>query len=192
MHEPSTTGPVMCHQERLGYERQACQEEQTKGLLHQTLVAIKPKMNKDPENENDDNDDKEDHKPTAQEKKQAKEVQATSDSDNDGPTKKRSKKESFTLGCEVLFQHIKFDDGEPSYIDTRKLQGEVQEASQIVAELDAIRKSINAPLIHMRIYTIGIEMNLVCTRCISMCKCGWVSYNKIKKRTNYCFQLGQC
>ena len=31
---------------RLGDERQACQEEQTKGLLYQTLVDIKIKMNK--------------------------------------------------------------------------------------------------------------------------------------------------
>ena len=39
-----------------------------------------------------------------------------------------------------LYQHIKFDDGELSYIDTRKLQREVQEAYQRVAELDAIRR----------------------------------------------------
>ena len=91
-------------------------------------------MNKDQGNDNDDDDDDEDCKPTAQEKKQAEEAQATSDSDNDGPTKKRRKKEYFSLGCEVLSQHIKFDDGEPLYIDTRKLQGEVQEAYQRMAE----------------------------------------------------------
>ena len=62
------------------------------------------------------------------------------DSDDDEPMKKERKKESFTLGCEVLCQHIEFDDGEPSYIDTRKLQVEVQEAYQRVAELYAIRR----------------------------------------------------
>ena len=33
-----------------------------------------------------------------------------------------------------------FDSGEPSYIDTRKFCGGVQEAYQQVAELDAIRR----------------------------------------------------
>ena len=87
---------------RLGDERQPYQEEQTKGLLYETLVDIKTKMNKDQDDDSDDDDDKEDCKPTAQEKKQAKEAQDTSDSDNDGPMKKKRKKESFSLGCEVL------------------------------------------------------------------------------------------
>ena len=93
-------------------------------------------MNKDQDN---DNDDEEDCKPT-EEKKQADEAQDTSDMDNDGPTKKRRKKESFSSGFKVLCQYIEFDDGEPSYIDTRKLPGEVQEAYQRVAELDTIRR----------------------------------------------------
>ena len=54
--------------------------------------------------------------------------------------KKKRRKESFSLGCEVLCQHIELDDGEPASIDTRKLQGEVQEAYQRVAELDALRR----------------------------------------------------
>ena len=54
--------------------------------------------------------------------------------------KKKRKKESFSLGCEVLHQqHIKFNDGEPSFMGTRKLQGEVQEAHQRLADLDALR-----------------------------------------------------
>ena len=89
-------------------------------------------MNKDQDNNNDDENNEEDCTPTDQEKKQAKEVQISSNSDDDGATKKRRKKESFTFGCEVLCQHIEFDDGELSYIDTRKLQGEVQEAYQRV------------------------------------------------------------
>ena len=101
------TGP------RLGDERQGCQGEQTKGLLNQTLDDIKTKMNKDKDNDNnDDDDDEENYKPTAQEKKQAKEAKHTSDMGNDGPTKKKRKKESFSLECEVLHQYIKFDDGE--------------------------------------------------------------------------------
>ena len=85
---------------RLGDARQAYQEEQTKGLLYQTLVDIKIKMNKaqgnDNDVDNDDDKDKEDCKPTAQEKKQAKEAQNTSDSDNIGPMKKKRKKEAFS------------------------------------------------------------------------------------------------
>ena len=54
--------------------------------------------------------------------------------------KKKRKKDYFSLGCEVQCQHIKFDDGEPSYIYARKLCGEVQEAYQQVAELEAIRR----------------------------------------------------
>ena len=84
-------------------------------------------MNKDQDNDNDDDNDEGDCKPTAHEKKQAEEAQATSDSNDAGPTKKRRKKESFNLGCEVLCQDIEFDDRESSYIDTRKLQAEVQE-----------------------------------------------------------------
>ena len=96
-----------------------------------TLDDIKIKMNKGQgNNNNDDDDDGEDCKPTAQEKKQAHEAQDASNSDDDGPTKKKRKKESFSLGCEVLHQHIKFDGGEPSYIDTRKLCSEVQAAHQ--------------------------------------------------------------
>ena len=99
------------HEGRLGDETQASEEEQTKGLLSPTLDHIKAKMNRDQGNNSDDDDDKEDSKPTAQEKKQAEEAQDTSDSDDDGPTQKRRKK-SFSLGCEVLHQHIKFDGEE--------------------------------------------------------------------------------
>ena len=105
--------------------------------MNQTSDDINLKMNKDQGNDNEDEDDKEDHKPTAQEKKQAEETQDNSDSDDDGPMKKKRKKESFSLG-KVLCQYIDLDDGEPSYIDTRKLQGEVQEAHQRLAELDAL------------------------------------------------------
>ena len=160
--------------------------------MYQTLVDIKTKININQDNDNDDDNHEEDCKPTAQEKKQAEEAQDTSHSDNDGPMKKKRKTESFSLGCEVLCQHIKFDDGEPYYINTRKLQAEFQEAYQRVAELDAIRREHQCTIDVYEVCTIGIGMNLSYTKCISMHQHDWVSYNKIKKGTNYCFQLGQC
>ena len=90
-------------------------------------------MDKAQGNDNDDNDNEEDCKPTAQEKKQAREVQDaydSDDSDDNGPMKKKQNKESFSLGCEILCQHIKFDGGKPSYINIRKLGSEVQAAHQ--------------------------------------------------------------
>ena len=101
--------------------------------MAQTLVDIKTKMDKAQSNNNYDNDDEEDHKATAQEKKQAEEAQDANDSDDsddDGRMKKKQKKESFSLGCEILCQHIKFDCGRPSYIDITKLVSEVQAAHQ--------------------------------------------------------------
>ena len=122
---------------RLGDERAGSKDEQTKGLLNQTSDDINSEKNKDQDNDNDDKDDADDHKPTAQEKKQPNDVQDISDSDNNEPMKKKRKKESFSLGCEVLCQHIEFNDGEPVYINKQKLQGKVQEAHQRLVELDA-------------------------------------------------------
>ena len=97
-------------------------------------------MDKSQKEDNDDEDDEDDCKPTAQEKKQADNVQDTSDSDNAEPMKMKRKKDSFSLGCEVLHQYIEFDDGEPVYINKQKLQREVQEAHQRLVELDALRR----------------------------------------------------
>ena len=90
-------------------------------------------MNKGQGNNNNDDNDKEDCKPTAKEKKQAEEAQDTSDSDDDGPMKKKRKMESFSLGCEVLCQHIEL------MVESHHTF-EVQPAHQQVAELDAIRR----------------------------------------------------
>ena len=70
-------------------------------------------MEKSQKGENDDEYEEDDCKPTVQEKKQADDVKDISDSDNDEPTKKKRKKDSFSLGCKLLCQHIEFDDGEP-------------------------------------------------------------------------------
>ena len=53
--------------------------------------------------------------------------------------KMKRRKESFRLGCEVLHQHIEFDDGELVYVDKPKLQKGAQEAHQRLVELDAHR-----------------------------------------------------
>ena len=90
-------------------------------------------MNKDQSNENNNKDNEEDHKPTAQEKRHAEETQADSESDDsidDVPMKKKHKKNSFNLGYEILQQHIEFDGDRPTYINTRRLHSEVQEAHQ--------------------------------------------------------------
>ena len=55
-----------------------------------------------------------------------------SDSDEGEPTKKKRRKESFSLCCEVLCQHIEFDDGELVYFDKLKLQREAQETHERV------------------------------------------------------------
>ena len=111
--------------------------------MNQTSDDIKLKMNKDQGNADDEEHDKEDHKPTAQEKKQAEETQDNSDSDDDGPMKKKRKKESFSLGKD-LCQYIDLDDGQPSNIDTRMPQGEVQEAHQRLAEFACLHVSFTA------------------------------------------------
>ena len=108
--------------------------------MNQTPDDIKAKINKDQDNDKDDDDEEEDCNPSAQENKQANEAQDISDLDDDGPTKKKRKNESFSLGCKVLHQYIEFDDGVPAYIDKQKLQGEVQEAHQRLAELEALRR----------------------------------------------------
>ena len=97
-------------------------------------------MRKDQDNDNDNKDNEDDCKPTAQEKKQVDDAQDISDLDNDEPTKKKRKKESFSLGCKVLCQYREFDDGVLAYIDKQKLQGEVQEVHQRLVELDALRR----------------------------------------------------
>ena len=91
------------------------------------------------------------------------------------------------------YQHIKFDDGEPSYIDTRKLPGEVQEACQRVAELDAIRReyecTINAYEDLYNRYRDEFGLHKI-YKYVPM----WLGelQQNLKRRTNYCFQLGQC
>ena len=73
-------------------------------------------------------------------KKQANVVQESGELDDDGPTKKKRKKEPFSQECNVLHQYIEFNNGVPAYINKQKLQGEVQEAHQRLAELDALRR----------------------------------------------------
>ena len=110
---------------RLGDERAGSKVQQTKEMINQTFEYIKTKMDKNQKGENNDKDKEDNCKPTAQEKKQANDVQDISDSDDDEPIKKKRKKESFSLGCKVLCQHIEFDDGEPVYTNKEKLQSEV-------------------------------------------------------------------
>ena len=117
-------------------------------------------MDKSLKGENDDEDEEDNHKPTAQEKRQAGDVQDTSDSDANKPMKKKRKKESFSLGCKVLCQHIEFDDGELVYINKQKLQSKVQEAHQRLAELDALRREYQCTMMHMKIYITGTKMTM--------------------------------
>ena len=100
-------------------------------------------MDKAQGKDNDYDDNEEDCKPTAQAQKQAKEVQDANDSDDSddyGPMKEKRKKESFSLACEILCQHIEIDGWRPTYINIWRLGIEVKEAHQRVAELDAIRR----------------------------------------------------
>ena len=103
-------------------------------MIFSFILGVTVFIYKDQDNDNIDDDDKDDCKCTAQEKKQASEAQDSGDLDENCTMKKEKiKKESFSLGCEALCQYIEFDDGESSYIDPRKLQGEVQQAHQRLA-----------------------------------------------------------
>ena len=55
--------------------------------------------------------------------------------------RRKEGKEPFSLGCEVLQPHIKFDtDGHPPYLERQKLLEKAQEAQKRLVEIDAIRR----------------------------------------------------
>ena len=57
------------------------------------------------------------------------------------PSKKKRRKESFSLGWEVLQQHMEFDkEGQPVYFETGKLLEKAKEAQKRSVEIDAIRR----------------------------------------------------
>ena len=59
-----------------------------------------------------------DHKPAARVKSQDDDDVGDSEEE---PNKKKGRKESFSLGCEVLWQHKEFDEeGHPDYFETGK------------------------------------------------------------------------
>ena len=152
---------------RPGDESNARQKEQIKGLLSPTLDDIKVKMNKTQGNSSDDDDD-EDCKPTTQEKKQAKGSQDTSDSDDNGPTKKKRKKESFSLGSEVLCQHMNLTVGSHHTLIQGSFAVEFKKLISKWQNWMPSGENIITPSMHMRIYSIGREMNLGSIGCISM------------------------
>ena len=49
----------------------------------------------------------------------------------------RKRKECFSFYCEVLYQYIEFDEGQPVYFETQKLQ---KEAQKRLVELEALRR----------------------------------------------------
>ena len=85
------------------------------------------------DDDDNDNDGKQDYKPTAQERRQPEDIQVATvfeDSSEDVPTKKKQKKQPFSLRYEILHQHIKLYSDSRSHIDIRRLNNEVQEAHQ--------------------------------------------------------------
>ena len=97
-------------------------------------------MDKSQKKYNNDEDDEDDCKPSAQEKKQANDDKDIIDSEEDEPMKKKRSMESFCLGCEVLCQHIEFNDGDAVYFDKLPLQKEAQDAYPRLVELDAPKR----------------------------------------------------
>ena len=108
--------------------------------MNQQHDDINSKMNKDQGNENDDKDKEDECKPSTQEKSQDDDDEDISDSDKDKPSRKKRRKETFSLGCEFLHQYTEFNDRHLVYFDKTKLQREAEEAQQRLVELDALRR----------------------------------------------------
>ena len=108
---------------------------------------------------------KDDCKPAARESQVDDDV---SDSEEE-PSKKKRSKESFSLGCEVLQQHIKFDEeGQPIYFERQKLLEQVHEPQKRLVEIDAIRREFHKQLMLIKICIKGIRMSMGLIDCLKL------------------------
>ena len=82
-----------------------------------------------------------------------------SDSEEE-PSKKKQRKESFSLGFEVLPQYIEFDEGQPVYFEKQKLQEKPRKPRRDWSSLMLSEGSINEQLMLIKIYMKGIKMSV--------------------------------